>query len=78
MNNSKIRASNNGYSMREPLNDFHRSMGYICVINPGGEILKFYMDESDARKYFNYVSLTKWEKLKYWLNYKRGTGWWCK
>lgn len=38
------------------------------------EVLKFF----DARKwkeageYFDYVSLSKFGKLKYWLHYKRG------
>ena len=47
------------------------------VLNPHGEVLKFFsvgVDyEINAIAYLEYVSLSRWEKIKYWLNYKRGS-----
>ena len=70
-----IRADKNGYTIREPKDDIsRRSYGFVMVCNPKGEVLKFFSESHihEARKYFDYVSLTRYEKLKYWLNYKRG------
>ena len=74
--NRKIIKYKNGYSVVQPLDDIRReSVGFVMVVNPNGEILKFF--ESDvmnrkAQEYLDYVSLSKWDKLKYWWNYKRG------
>lgn len=64
---------NEKYELIEPLNKWSESYGYMMIVNSKGEVLKFF----DARKwkeageYFDYVSLSKFEKLKYWLHYKR-------
>ena len=72
----RIKASKNGYSLVEPLNDFHKSLGFLMVTNPNKEVLKFFTVDGNglenARKYFDYISLTRYEKLKYWIHHKRG------
>lgn len=65
---------NNDYEIIEPLTDSYNELGYVMVCNPKGEVLKFF-DKTylkNADKYMDYVSLSKWEKVKYWLNHKRG------
>lgn len=80
MTSFRVKASNNGYSLVEPLNDLQRSHGYLMILNPHGEVLKFYSvgfnNEKNARKYLEYVSLGKLGKIKYWINYKRGSKEW--
>ncbi len=65
---------NNGYELIEPQADWCRELGFVMVCNPKGEILKFFDNShlENANKYMDYVSLSKWEKMKYWLNHKRG------
>lgn len=65
---------NNDYELIEPLNDLGKGFGFIMVCNPKGEVLKFFAEKHiiQAYSYMDYVSLSKWEKVKYWLNHKRG------
>lgn len=74
MTSFKILHSKNGYSVVQPSNNFHESYGFIMVVAPNREVLKFF--RSDARQnavdYCDYISLSRYEKLKYWWNYKRG------
>lgn len=68
----KILKSKNKYEIIEPIDDLGRSFGYSMVVNPKGEVLKFFkIGSEEAFKYLDYVSLNKWDKVKYWLNYKR-------
>lgn len=65
---------NKKYELIEPLNDFSNSLGYLMLVNNKGKVKRFYRigAKNEAIKYFNYISLSRLEKLKYWLNYKRG------
>ena len=68
----RIIASKNHFDLLEPRNDFDRSLGYYMVVNPEGEVLKFFkVGSRKAHEYLDYVSLSRWEKVKYWWNYKR-------
>ena len=77
MTSFRIKSTKNGFELVEPLDDLQRSHGYLMVVNPHGEVLKFFRvgssKERNAREYLEYVSLSRWEKIKYWLNYKRGS-----
>ena len=77
MTSFRIKASNNGYQLVEPLNDIQRSYGYLMVLNTQKKVLRFYPvgfdAEKNAREYLKYISLSKWDKLKYWISYKRGS-----
>ena len=71
---TRIIRYNEKYELIEPLNKWSESYGYMMIVNQKGEVLKFF----DARKwkesieYFDYISLSLYGKLKYWLHYKRG------
>ena len=71
----KILGSENGYSVVEPKNTLDKSLGFLMVVNPHNKVLRFYRVSSDGGKeaidYMKYCSLSRWDKLKYWLNYKR-------
>lgn len=68
----RILKSKNKYEIIEPIDDLRRSFGFNMVVNPKGEVLKFFKIGSvEAFEYLDYVSLSRWDKLKYWLNYKR-------
>lgn len=75
MTSFKILQTNNGYTLVEPLDNIHKSMGYLMVLNPHKEVLKFFSitGRESARAYLEYVSLTRYEKIKYWIHYKKGT-----
>ena len=38
----KIKEEKNGYRIIEPMNDLHKSFGYLMALNPHKEVLKFY------------------------------------
>ena len=74
MTSFKYRKSNNGYSILQPQDSLgYNPMGFVMICNPKGEVLKFFSVNKydEAVKYFDYISLSKWEKLKYWIHYKR-------
>ena len=76
MTSFRIKSTKNGFKLVEPIDNLQRSHGYLMVLNPHGEVLKFFnvgLSERNAREYLEYVSLSRWEKIKYWLNYKRGS-----
>lgn len=77
MTSFKILAEKNRYALVEPIDDIRRSMGYIMILNPNKEVLKFFSNTSygveNGREYLEYVSLSKLEKIKYWLDYKKGS-----
>ena len=76
MTSFKILATNNGYDLVKPIDDFRRGFGFVMIVSPQKEVLKFFRDDGvnkNAIKYLEYVSMTRYEKLKYWLNYKRGS-----
>lgn len=64
---------NDGYGVYEPLNDLNKSMGYLMVCTPSRKILRFYRLDAvnEAIEYCDYKALSRYEKLKYWLRYKR-------
>ena len=74
MSHTKTIRYNGKYSVIEPLDTFSNSFGYVMVVDEKGKVLKFFRTKAkeEAIKYFEYVSLSKWEKIKYWLNHKRG------
>lgn len=76
MSNVRLIKYNEKYNFIEPLNKFSESFGYCMVVNHKGEVLKFFESSYEGRrngiKYFDYISLSLWEKLNYWLHYKRG------
>lgn len=72
--NNRIIKCNKKYELIQPLTNFNESFGYLMIVNKKGEVLKFFDSGNlkEAREYFDYVSLSKFGKLKYWLHYKRG------
>ena len=74
MSHVKIIRNNKNYAVIEPLNNINSCLGYVMVVNSKGEVLKFFRKgaTTEAIKYFDYISLSRFEKLKYWLNYKKG------
>ena len=73
MTSNRIIKYNKKYELIEPLDNFSHSYGYCMIVNYKGEVLKFYRIGAvhNAIKYFDYISLSLWGKLKYWLHYKR-------
>lgn len=73
MTHVRIIRYNKKYEVLEPISDFNKSFGYVMVCNSKGEVLKFFRKgaTTEAIKYFDYISLSRLGKLKYWLNYKR-------
>lgn len=71
---TRIIKYNEKYELIEPLDNFSHSFGYMMIINKKGEVLKFFDSRNwkEAREYFDYISLSWYGKLKYWLHYKRG------
>ena len=76
MTSARIIKHNEKYELIEPLNNFSHSLGYMMIVNSKGEVLKFFESGYDGKrnsiKYFDYISLSLFGKLKYWLHYKRG------
>ncbi len=76
MSATRIIKSNKKYELIEPLDDFLHTWGYVMIVNSNGEVLKFFENGYEGRrnaiKYFDYISLSLYGKLKYWLSYKRG------
>lgn len=72
----RVIRSNDKYKLIEPLNTLSDSFGYLMVVNRKGEVVKFFQADLNTRnkaiKYVDYLGLSRWEKIKYWLNYKRG------
>lgn len=75
MSHCKILKYNKKYELIEPLNNFSDGYGYMMIVDNKGRVIRFYRSGArrEAEKYFDYISLSKFEKLKYWLNYKRGS-----
>lgn len=73
MSVTRIIKSNEKYELIEPLNKWSESYGYMMIVNKKGEVLKFFDSRKwkEAIEYFDYVSLSKFGKLKYWLHYRR-------
>lgn len=75
MSAKRIIKHNKKYELIEPLNKFSESFGYCMIVDHKGEVLKFFESGIDGKrngiKYFDYISLSLWGKLKYWLHYKR-------
>ena len=74
MTHIRIKKSNEKYEIIEPLNNFSESYGYMMIVDNKGKVIRFYRSGArrEAEKYFDYISLSRLGKLKYWLNYKRG------
>lgn len=74
MTHVKMKKYNEEYELIEPLNNFSDSYGYMMIVDKKGKVIRFYRvgAEEEAIKYFDYISLSRFGKLKYWLNYKRG------
>lgn len=74
MSHTKTIRYNGKYSVIEPLDTFSNSFGYVMVVDEKGKVLKFFRTKAteEAIKYYEYVSLSKYGKIKYWLNHKRG------
>ena len=68
MGSVRVLGRKNDWELLEPLNRLDDSFGYYMIVNPKGQVVKFYPlgNSHEARKYFEYKSLTKWEKFKYW------------
>lgn len=61
----------NDYNIVEPLSDIGDGYGFVMVCKKD-KVLRFYKSGcGEVYDYFDYASLNKWDKLKYWLNYKR-------
>ncbi len=75
MSHVRVIKYDKNYAVIEPLTGINSSLGYVMIVNSKGEVLKFFRKgaTTEAIKYFDYISLSRFEKLKYWLNYKRGS-----
>lgn len=73
MSHVKIIKSNENYKIIEPLGSLSDSFGYMMVVDNKGRVLKFFRSGAveEAVKYFDYISLSRIGKVKYWLDYKR-------
>lgn len=61
----------NDYQIVEPLGRTGEDFGFVMVCKKD-KVLRFYKaGNREVYDYFDYISLSKWDKLKYWLNYKR-------
>ena len=61
----------NNYQIVEPLQRLGDGFGFVMVCKKD-RVLRFYKAGCrEAYDYFDYISLSKWDKLKYWLNYER-------
>lgn len=62
----------NDYQIVEPLSRIGGDgYGFVMVCKKD-KVLRFYKaGNREVYDYFDYISLSKWDKLKYWLNYKR-------